>query len=195
MVAYETSEAEIREFLNKRILRNKDIDSTMIIEELGLDHGANRIDLAVLHSSIHGFEIKSSRDTLKRLPKQLSSYTATLEKLTLVVASNHLDSVMAIIPDWSGVVLVEKGIRGGLNFQTIRKSIRNPEIDLFRMAHLLWKNEATELLNEYGFEGIPKSATRTQLYQMIADNVSLTKLRNYIKQCFVSREFWRANSV
>ncbi len=191
MVRYETTDAEIREGLNKRILRNQRTNSTFVIEELGLDHGANRIDLAVLNSSIHGFEIKSSRDNLDRLPNQLLSYTAALDKLTMVIAPKHLESVLNIIPEWCGVQLVEKGIRGGIGFQTIRKPLRNPEIDIYRMAHLLWKREAMNLLVENEIPEVPKSATRTQLYKSIAENIPLPKLREYIKACFISRDSWR----
>ena len=191
----ETSDVEIRQVLNQRILGNYRNRSQLVIEELGLDHGRNRIDIAVLSSSIHGFEIKSSRDTLRRLPNQLTAYTAALEKLTLVVAPNHLESVQLLLPDWCGLMVVEKGIRGGLKIRSIRKPSRNPKIDIFRMAHLLWKNEAMILLNKYGIQRIPNRATRTQLYRTISEYVSVSVLRDFIKQCFVARESWRVGVI
>lgn len=193
MGVYETSDAEIRQKLNHRILKKYVNDSTLVIEELGLDHGRNRIDIAVLNSSIHGYEIKSSRDTLHRIPEQLLAYTAALEKLTLVVAPKHVEDLSYLLPPWCGLMVVDKGKRGGLRFYSIRRALRNPNVDLFRMAHLLWKNEAEYLLTKHNVHYRQNRITRTQLYRLIAEHITLIDLKQYIKVCFVSRESWRAH--
>lgn len=41
---------------------------TLVIDELGLDHGSCRIDIAVINGHIRGLEIKAEADTLARLP-------------------------------------------------------------------------------------------------------------------------------
>ena len=46
-------------------------ESTRVFEELGLCQGDARVDVAVVNGSIHGFEIKSERDSLDRLSNQL----------------------------------------------------------------------------------------------------------------------------
>jgi len=46
---------------------------TVILEELGIQHGLSRIDLAVVNGELNGFELKSDKDTLARLPEQAES--------------------------------------------------------------------------------------------------------------------------
>ena len=63
---------------------------TLIVEELGIRQGAARVDVAVVNGSLHGYEIKSARDTLERLPKQSELYSSVFDTITLVTAENHL---------------------------------------------------------------------------------------------------------
>ncbi len=60
----------IRNELKRRLAARYAEDSdTIILDELRLRHGAARIDVALVNGIIHGFELKSEKDTLKRLPK------------------------------------------------------------------------------------------------------------------------------
>ena len=44
-----------------------------------------RIDIAVVKGALHGFEIKSDFDNLKRLARQVDLYSQVLDRATLVV--------------------------------------------------------------------------------------------------------------
>ena len=46
----------------------------MILDELGICRGRVRIDLTVVNGLLHGYEIKSERDTLARLETQADLY-------------------------------------------------------------------------------------------------------------------------
>lgn len=98
---------------------------TRIVEELGLNHGEARIDVAVVNGVIHGFEIKSQKDTLERLPTQLPVYSASLDYVTLVVHESHVKKACALIPKWWGVQVV-KGTAENVTFQQRRSSKPNP---------------------------------------------------------------------
>ena len=64
-------DCDIRKALRKRLEEaHKGESGTRIVEEFGLCQGRARIDVAVFNGFINGFEIKSARDTLKRLPGQ-----------------------------------------------------------------------------------------------------------------------------
>jgi hypothetical protein len=47
-------------------------DDTRIVEEMGVWSGSVRIDIAIINGSLSGYELKSDRDTLDRLPHQLA---------------------------------------------------------------------------------------------------------------------------
>lgn len=190
----ESTDFEIREALHRKVLKSYHRnDSTIIVDELGLAHGKNRIDVAVLNGHLHGYEIKSAKDTLTRLPDQLSQYRKSLQKLTIVVAPNHIDGVLAIAPEWSGIIEARKGPRGGISFTTVRKATINPEVDEVALAHLLWRKEAVELLARYGVSEKELKKPRKQLYELIASEASLEELVSWIKEKFMARETWRAD--
>jgi hypothetical protein len=73
-------------------LRHASDPDTLVLEEFGLCQGSARIDVAVVNGSIHGYEIKSERDTLARLPSQRAVYSRALDYVTVVVADSHLKS-------------------------------------------------------------------------------------------------------
>jgi hypothetical protein len=72
MTKRETTDFDIRLALHaKRLRRLKTHPNTLVIDELGLAHAKSRIDVAVINGCIHGYEIKSDKDTLDRLSKQI----------------------------------------------------------------------------------------------------------------------------
>ena len=175
----------------QKLRRSHQCVNTLVIDELGLAHGKNRIDVAVFNGCIHGYEIKSSKDTLERFPDQLEIYRKCLEKLTLVVAPNHLDEMLAMAPSWCGIVLAEKGVRGGIRFSTIQRARKNPEIDAVSLAHLLWKNEAVALLEHLGVAGNQHCKSRIELYKQLSRLISIRELSAWIKEQITKREAWR----
>ncbi len=165
--------------------------SALVVEELGLAHARSRIDLAVLSSVVHGFEIKSERDNLSRLERQLSVYSACLERLTLVCASKHLDSIVDRTPSWCGVLEASRGPRGAVVFHSIKRARRNPNIDKRMLAHLLWHREAAELVSAMGFEGSHLRQPRNALYELIADRMTVRQITSAIGEFMRRREGWR----
>jgi len=45
---------------------------TRMVEEMGVWSGSVRIDIAIINGALTGYELKSDRDTLERLPRQLA---------------------------------------------------------------------------------------------------------------------------
>ena len=98
-------DAEIRVALHrKRFDRYKHREDVLVIDELGLAHARSRIDVAVINGSVHGYEIKSEKDTLARFHSQLDIYKRSLGRLTFVCASKHLPDVEAEAPNWCGLI-------------------------------------------------------------------------------------------
>src|SRR3984893_8900979 len=85
------------------------IPDTLFVEEFALFGGDTRADLAALNGFSHGYEIKSGRDTLTRLPKQVAAYSAIFEHVTLVCAQRHLTDARELIPVWWGIIKIENG--------------------------------------------------------------------------------------
>ncbi|MGM5035509.1 sce7726 family protein [Tardiphaga sp. 803_E3_N1_3] len=187
-----TKDTEIRAALHdKKLNALRNAPDTLVIDELGLSHAKARIDVAVINGYVHGYEIKSSLDTLDRLPTQIEFYSQCLEKLTLVCAPRHVDNALAAIPDWCGILEVKKGTRGGLSFTTVRKSAVNTDVSAVQLAHLLWRPEALALVARLDVSEKFEKMPRKELYEIIAAHLSIKQITAAIREFMQLRQAWR----
>lgn len=164
---------------------------TIVIDELGLAHGKGRVDIAVLNGFVHGYEIKSSRDTIRRLDRQLALYAKCLEKVTVVSAENHLQGVMEQCPVYVGIISALRERDGTIEFVNVRPEQVNPDVEPFFMAHLLWKNEALAVARLLGFDKADSRLSRSDLYAILSSNLSVGELSKHIKVAIMRRGAWR----
>ncbi len=183
---------DVRRALHQKMLMDHHGDSnTLVLDELGLRHGTCRVDIAVVNSFLHGYEIKSDADTLNRLPNQVFVYSNVLDRVTLVVGETHIAKAEAAIPDWWGIKVVTAGPRGGINFETYRPVNMNPEIDPVALAELLWRSEVVNILQELGVSAGILRKPRATLYQYLTEVLKLDELRRVIRHYLKVRERWR----
>ena len=192
-----TTDKIIRESLKIKLIETYKNDSHIkIIDELGVDHGTNRVDIAVVNGFIHGYEIKSDKDTLLRLPDQMTAYNSIFDKVTLVVGKTHLLEALNIIPDWWGIILAKPSEDGSVVFNTIREAYKNSEQDELSMAKLLWRNEALNILEKRNAAKGLRSKPRRFIYEKLATILDKETLGNEIRNTFLfSRPGWRADLV
>ena len=189
-----TNEQDIRHALHSRLQKQYYVKSDhLVIDELSLEHGRNRVDIAVFARYIHGYEIKSSKDNLLRLQNQLSQYSKSLQKVTFVVAENHYENVMTSIPEWCGLILATKGPRGGVSFHSIRRAKLNPHVDFFSLAHILWKVEAIDLLYQHGVTERLEHKSRKELYKQLNIFMTIQQLALEIKIKLLKRGNWKVD--
>jgi hypothetical protein len=164
---------------------------TLIIEELGLCQGVARVDLAAVNGSVHGYEIKSERDTLARLPRQTDIYNRTLDFVTIVCAPNHSQNIGTLVPRWWGLwATVEDG--RDLRLEKLRESFRNTGVDPYALAQLLWRDEALEALRERDLASGLKSKPREELWRRLASELTLKELGNIVRDRLKRRGLdWR----
>lgn len=191
----QTNDTIIRKALVDRLNREYEAYSEYrIIPELGLWHGAARIDVAVVNGVLHGFEIKSDRDTLARLPEQRGAYNSVFDKVTLVVGSKHFVDAFKIIPEWWGVETAHASKDGTIFFNTIREAKNNPAQDNVSIARLLWRREALDLLESVGKADGVRSKSREVVYARVAESIELESLKQHVRNVLQgSREGWRSD--
>ena len=141
-------DADIRPPLRTRLRAAylRDVD-TVVLEELGLCRGQVRVDLAVVNGILHGYEIKSDRDSLRRLAGQVGLYGKVLDRATLVVGRSHLDEAMDLVPEWWEVLLIRPTPKG-VQFKTVRRGRKNSGRDPRALVELLWLDHAIALLDQ-----------------------------------------------
>ena len=182
---------EIRESLHRTILRRHHAaPETLVIDELGLRHGSCRADIAVVNGRLVGYEIKSDRDSLARLRRQIRVYDAVFDSVTIVVGLRHRSVISRRVPRHWGIVLASAGKRGEIKFQTKRRPRANPRVDLLSVAQLLWKPEALIMVRELRPPAQIARLRRSELYRYLVKNVASSKLRQGVRCCLRTRSNW-----
>lgn len=186
----ELYDPDIRKLLLKKFFEIDEFISdptTKVVSEMDVCFGASRIDIAVINGRIHGFEIKSERDKLERLPSQIKAYNKVFDTVTVVVSENHFPKIVEMVPDWWGIFCVSKDNQ--VPSLTITRHYElNKEVDVFYLVQLLWKNELLELLGTKG----KKSKTRFALCKMAVENIEEENIKEFVREKLKSRKDWRA---
>jgi hypothetical protein len=186
------NDAQIRSSLHRKKLRRQHTDTdTLVIDELGLRHGACRADVAVVNGHLIGYEIKSDEDSLGRLAAQIDAYGAVFDRATAVVGERHLCGAKGMLPRWWGITVATEGQRGAVHFATLRRATPNPSVDLFAVAQLLWKDEVQEELSKLGLEGKVLRQRRELLYGLLVKALRPHELRRVVRERLKNRTGWR----
>lgn len=190
-----TNDLTIRPAL-KTLLYNRHLkdERVRIIEELGVQHGTTRVDIAVVNGIMHGYEIKSDKDTLERLPEQIEEFSAVFDKITLVVGKQHLYEAIYMIPEWWGVVMAKVNSNNTVIFTTIREEEINQNQQSISIAKLLWKVEALKILEENGQAAGFYSKTRRTIYEKLANTLDIQTLNNKVREALFFRANWRPDA-
>ena len=186
------NDVHIRAALIRELLfQYKGDRETVIIEELGIQHGASRIDLAVVNGVLHGFELKSDRDTLTRLSEQAQAYGAVFDRVTLVVGERHVCRAVDVVPEWWGI-RVARAEPDGLSFCDLKLPLNNPSLDPMSVVTLLWRDEALDYLDELGVAKGMRSKSRAEIYFKLVDKADFNYLRARVRRCLRERQDWRS---
>ncbi len=168
--------------------------SAEIIEELGIQHGMARIDIALVNGVMHGYEIKSDCDTLERLPEQVQEFNTVFDKLTIIVGKRHLYHAVHVVPDWWGITVAKFDNANRLVLQVIREPEKNSWQVGVSIARLLWKNEALQILERRNRAAGLRSKPREVIYARLADVLDIKTLKKTVSALLVSREHWRSGA-
>lgn len=115
-------------------------------------------------------------DTLARLPGQAVVYGRVLDRMTLVTTRRHLQSAAAAVPSWWGLATCD-----GLELAAVRGPAPNPDVELFAVAQLLWREEVLDELRRRGLARGLARARRWVLWQRLAADVPRDELRALVR--------------
>lgn len=175
------------------IKRNKDFfKSNIFVNELGVN-SKNVMDVASLdfnNNIFYGFEIKSEADNLKRLYKQLSTYTTFFNILYVVAHHKHTEAILALIennPFMRNTGYIE--VSDELDFKELRKATNTkPRFDTFiRNLDMEELSSLCESKGQYqGWEPkgllvdkIKRLVTLDEVYEHMKNKV----IKYYYKKC------------
>lgn len=142
-------DCDIRAVLKPRLEKRFSKSPSLIVDELGFAGHVARVDVAVVNCALHGYEIKSARDTLTRLDQQLRHYVEQFHYVTVVAADKHLEGVLVAAPTCVGVIRASQS-----GSKVVLRNVRRPRClsqTAERIARLFWWNESLMVLQKHGF--------------------------------------------
>lgn len=165
-------------------------ETTVFIHEMGLRRGSARIDLAAINGKLHGYEIKSSRDDLRRLANQVGEYNRVFDRVTLVCSKAHVHHALNVVPSWWEVLCIEM-TESGPTFEIIRKGKENPGVDPRALVELLWLDEAEVILANHqalrGLRGKSRAAHWDRICELLKIEEISEAVRSHIKATATKR--------
>lgn len=154
---------------------------TRIWPEMSLSLGEARVDVGVVNGSLAGFEIKSARDRLTRLPSQRQVYERSLDYVTMVTEARWADVVVDHIPDWWGLLVAEPASGSTVVFDEVRPAARNGALDPLAVAQLLWRDEAAGVVTTRGICERTSRLTRWDLWDLLVEHLSIEELSAVVR--------------
>lgn len=166
-----------------------DDGNTRIVQEMGIWSGSVRIDIAVINAELSGFELKSDKDTLERLPYQAELYSRVFDRVALVVGQRHFEKACRLIPDWWGVIVAKQN-GNAVELRPEREATRNQSIDPYLVAQLLWKDEAISVLENFDLAHGWRTKRVKAIHERLAEQLPLDELCKRVRAALKTRGEW-----
>lgn len=182
-------DADVRAAVRRKLHCKHGADSnTRIVEEMGIWSGSVRIDLAVINGELHGYELKSDRDTLERLPFQADLYSRVFDRVELVVGARHSDKAAKLVPKWWAISVATMN-NGSVHLRPMigYPGGKNPNPEPYLVAQLLWKEEAVAILDAHGLATGFRSKRIRVLHERLAASLTLAELSKEVREALKRR--------
>lgn len=106
---------------HKILLGKHSLQTASMLNEFRV--GECKADVAILNGTATVYEIKSERDSLSRLERQIAAYTTVFAKVYVIASENHVAAVIDSVPRDVGVLLLNRRYR----ISTLREAADRPE--------------------------------------------------------------------
>lgn len=181
----------IRQILrNTELLRFVGDDCSKIVEEFALPVAKARIDVAVVNGALHGYEIKSASDTLKRLPSQIEAYTKVFDYLSIVTEQKYYQRIVDSVPSWIGIIICSQK-NGISSIKQVRKPKLNKNKEGVYLAKLLWRDELIACLSQRDIL-FRKKDRNWLLCEALATNLDINTLSCVVREQLKKRIDWKS---
>lgn len=166
---------------------------TRVLQEMGVWSGVARIDIAIVNGELCGYELKSDRDTLERLPRQIEYYGKVFDRVTIVAGARHASKVAAMVPSWWGIEMATASTNS-VAIDSIRVPATNPGREPYLIAELLSKTEALEALHIYGLAAGWRSKPIKDIHLRLTREIAFDDLRALVRVALKRRDYTLRNN-
>lgn len=153
------------------------LDDAVIVNEMAVANWSRRADIAVANGRLYAYEIKSSADTLKRLPGQVDLFACYFDKVTVVAATKFVSKILESYPSEVGVLEVIDDA-GVARIRQVRSGRLSETRDAAILSGFLTKVDLLQLLKSEGVE-IAADLSRRALVKEVS-NLPIRPVKRYV---------------
>ncbi len=156
--------------------------------------GRRKADLVILNGTSTAYEIKSERDSLVRLEKQVEMYKRVFAEVNVIASECHIDRILSLTPEDVGVLCLSKRYQ----ISTVREAIEEPNrIYPSSVLDCLRTDEAMSILNslEVDVPEVPNTMRRKVLKRAFSDLDPTTLHRQMVRTLKYSRSLAPYNDL
>lgn len=148
--------------IDKVVIGRHSINTATPLQEFRV--GSSLADLVVLNGTSTVYEIKSERDTLRRLPSQIKNYSKVFERTYVVTSAARLHRLGHDLPEHVGIITLSRDY----TLKTIREATTNWDlIDPIAISRTMTIPEACTALEHLG---LPVPNVPNMLIRRAIDN-------------------------
>ncbi len=148
---------------HKVLLGTHSLNSASMLSEFRV--AECKADVVILNGTATVYEIKSERDSLSRLSKQIETYRKVFARAYVIAGENHVSSVIASIPPDVGVMLLSKRQQ----IRTVREAEDRPDrLCPATVFDSLRTTEASQILKRFGISTpeVPNTMLHSELRKL-----------------------------
>ena len=158
-------------------------------EEFCFGHKTRADALLVTEKELIGFEFKSDKDTLTRLPRQIHDYERFCDRNYLVTGQKFKEKAPEEIPEHWGIYCVYLDDEEILQLECVRKAQPNQKrMRLHNQLRLLWRSELIPIIRKHKLGGVT-AKNKLELVRTMEHNLSKDELRKELTNALIERDY------
>lgn len=186
-------DSDIREALRGRLETRLHGQPHLLVPEVEVRWGTPvRIDEMLITDKVSGYEIKSDKDSVARLERQICGYNPFVQRAHLVVGNRLWAHATSLLPSWWGIWSATPGT-AGVKLKEVRRARRNPEFNPIMLTTYMSRSDLTGKLRELG-EARLSTLTVDEMRFLLLDRLGPTKTAQAAITVMRTREDWVAKS-
>lgn len=131
--------------VQKVLLGKHSLKTSSLLSEFRVENC--KADIAVLNGTSTVYEVKSERDKLTRLDRQIAAYSKFFASVNVIVGENHLDAVKLTVPRGVGIMTLSKNFTICIEREADNNPGRTCPSTIFDSIR---KDESIKILNAIG---------------------------------------------
>lgn len=158
-------------------------------EEFRMGRKTRADAVLVTETELIGFEFKSDRDTLARLPHQVGDYERFCDRNYLVTGLKFRDRAPEEIPAHWGIYCVYLDENETLCLECLRKAQENKKrMRLHNQLRLLWRSELIPIIKKYRL-GAVSTKKKLELVRTMEHNLSKEIQKSELTNALLERDY------